>query len=655
MDLRDKLKDLKLTEDEVGRFTEAFKDENFRQMLRDYAEEISDPDNRRKYEEEITILEQERGNNVDFIHPAPFRCVKTSNGKQKCFINICANDKIGKPSSKSGVSDGKRGLHWSLPHSLHPERKELDSKGNKILIYDVVFHPDTLHIATTNTKFMDMVTSVAIQAIQDAFKDNLDSKNVKVMSTKYKGNPQACVIRKPIPGFEAKEVKDDILAFPYPDENVSKKEETKICQTKPQTSSKEPTQPHYSLKYRSFVDLQDFRCSRDSAQSPRPKEIVVTIDLPLLKSAADANLEVKERSLLLQSVNPVYRLELALAYAVDEERGEAKFNRQKRQMVVTLPVRPSKEKFPFSDCIQNVGEDGEKKDGGEDNIKVESKICEEVVEELSERKEEEVIEEVERKCHGDAKMREREEDRAKMEEIIVTDEMVVKKDVEICQVMEDQRDRAKMEEQEERVSDEKDETGRARRNQEFKVKEEMEVDENDCTEMKSEKSQLESRVQICEDTEESQEKVSVCTEDAQTIPRDVSEPEPVHEPQDETEVKTLVQLCEDTEETHQQQSEKIQACTKEAVPCDVSEPEAERGEVLDVQDLKSEQHFEKPLPPLVQNIDKPRPSVVNLMEKPHPSVVNLREMNQDGTETPITDHVTSAGFSFKNSLLFELD
>eukprot|EP00064_Thunnus_orientalis_P016868 superscaffoldBa00003438_g16940 len=353
MDVGEKLKELKMTADEISRFTDAFKDEKFREMLRDYAQEISDPANKKKYEEEIKLLEQERGNNIEFIHPEPFRALRTSvNGKQKCYINICANEKVGKPECKWGVSEeGRRGQCWSLPHSLHPGRQDTDPKGNKIMIYDVIFHPDTLHIARRNTRFMDMVDSTAIQGIQDAFKVTLDKSNVREMSTKYKGTPQACVMRKPIPGYKARVPSEqpDPLAFPYPDE--------KRPTTSPATNNskpiqpqkpKEPTKPDYTVKYRSFIDLQDFRCSRDSARSPRPKAIVVTIYVPLLKSVTDANLEVKEKNLLLESKKPAYRLELPLAYPVDEDKGEAKFNRQRGQLTVTLPVLPSDEAFEFA-------------------------------------------------------------------------------------------------------------------------------------------------------------------------------------------------------------------------------------------------------------------------------------------------------------------
>ncbi|XP_038585079.1 protein kintoun [Micropterus salmoides] len=366
MEVGDKLKELNMSVEEMERLTKAFKDEKFRKLLRDYAQELADPENKKRYEEEIKLLEQERGNTIEFVHPEPFKALKTSvNGKQKCFINICANEKVGKPESKWGVSeDGRRGQCWSLPHSLHPGRQDTDAKGNKTVVYDVIFHPDTLYIASKNTRFMDMVDSTAIQGIQKAFKVTLDN-NVSQMRTKYKGIPQPCVIRKPIPGYKTKELSEepDPLAFPYPDDRGP----TASLQTKPtetpatENSSdatprsfqvqpqkvEQPTQPNYTVKYRSFIDLQDFRCSRDSAQSPRPKEIVVTINMPLLKVVADASLEVQEGRLLLETKKPAYRLELPLAYPVAEDKGEAKFDKQRGQLTVTLPVLPSKEAFDY--------------------------------------------------------------------------------------------------------------------------------------------------------------------------------------------------------------------------------------------------------------------------------------------------------------------
>lgn len=98
--------DLNMTKDEMDRFTEAMKKEEFRKLLVEYAEELADPVNRQQYEKEIAQLEEERGMNVTFIHPEKGFCLKTTQGGSlKCFINICKNDKIDKPSSKTHVEN----------------------------------------------------------------------------------------------------------------------------------------------------------------------------------------------------------------------------------------------------------------------------------------------------------------------------------------------------------------------------------------------------------------------------------------------------------------------------------------------------------------------------------------------------------------------
>ena len=67
----DRWKDLDITKDEVDRIGKALKDEKFRKMFVEYAEEISDPKNREIYEQEIAQMEAEREMDVQFIHPKP--------------------------------------------------------------------------------------------------------------------------------------------------------------------------------------------------------------------------------------------------------------------------------------------------------------------------------------------------------------------------------------------------------------------------------------------------------------------------------------------------------------------------------------------------------------------------------------------------------
>ena len=54
---------------ELDRIRGAMRKEEFRKLLVEYAEEISNPENKKIYEEEIIRLERERGQDVKFINP----------------------------------------------------------------------------------------------------------------------------------------------------------------------------------------------------------------------------------------------------------------------------------------------------------------------------------------------------------------------------------------------------------------------------------------------------------------------------------------------------------------------------------------------------------------------------------------------------------
>lgn len=349
MDFGNKLEEL-MTTDEITRFSKAMKEEKFRELLQEYAEEISNPENKKKYEEEITKLEQDRGIEVKFIHPDPHHVLKTTmNRKEKCFINICSNNLINMPTCEAKrAENGQLGQCWSLPYSLTPGRPERDSKGNKYMIYDVVFHPHTLYMAGKNQRFMKLVNNTAIQGVENAFHVTLDRTNVLLKKIQYKGVPQPAVIRNQIPGEPKKEESsshDKAFQILYPDSmpiKNPKSQSSLLTQSPIKQSSLVHIQPHYTIKYRSFVDLQDYRCSRDSAPGPRPKEIVITIDLPLLKSAADIDLNVTDRKLALETQKSDYKLELQLSYPVDADKGDAKFNKAKKQLTVTLAVQAAK-------------------------------------------------------------------------------------------------------------------------------------------------------------------------------------------------------------------------------------------------------------------------------------------------------------------------
>ncbi|XP_068108062.1 protein kintoun [Hyperolius riggenbachi] len=372
-----RMEELNVTSEELERFRTAFQDARFRELFAQYAEEISDPENRRRYEREISEMERERGMDVQFIHPQPDHVLQTSlGGQQTCYLNVCSNALVRQPQWVPGKdSEGRPGQHWSLPCSLTPAREQLSPEGNKEVIYDVIFHPDTLHLATKSDRFKTMVDLTALDTVAKSFKVVLDTANVTTISEKYKGVPQASVIRKPHPGAKPKpQDPNDPLTFPYPYKVPGDQKESCHNQTKPKkvrpVSSEikvgsisgeckpcwKPTIPHYTIRHRSYVDIQDYRDARDSTPSPVPKELVITVDLPLLNSASEADLKIEGKALSLESQKPAYKLDLKLPYLVEEERGTAQFNKSKKQLVITLPVVQQNIPMLMQDPVSKVSE-----------------------------------------------------------------------------------------------------------------------------------------------------------------------------------------------------------------------------------------------------------------------------------------------------------
>ena len=354
--------DLDLSQEEIKRIGEALKDEKFRKLFVEYAEELANPENRKRYEEEIAMLENERGMNVQFVNPQPGHVLKTTiDGSQKAFINVCTSDKIGKPNAKKHTNtEGKRGLYWQIPHSFSPPREELDKESKKCMVYDVVFHPDTYRMSD-NPQFKKMVEDTALEGIEKQFECKLDRHNVRRPKLKYKGNPVSTVIRTRADDNEQntnkKESEGILKDMPYPygdltseelanykNEDLKKKDAEKLSKaskTKSNIEKKEEigyTTPKYSIIHRSDMDIQEFRNAPDSRPSTKPKELVVSIELPLCKSATGVALDIFEDKMSLKSETPAYKLDIKLQYQVDDELGSAKFDKMRKLLIITLPV-----------------------------------------------------------------------------------------------------------------------------------------------------------------------------------------------------------------------------------------------------------------------------------------------------------------------------
>jgi dynein assembly factor 2 len=100
------------------------------------------------------------------------------------------------------------------------------------------------------------------------------------------------------------------------------------------------TSPKYKIVQRRGVEFHEMTDELDAKLNLTiPHELVVTIDLPLLTTTEDANLDVSSKRISLVSEKPAkYKMDIALPYEVNEENGNAKFDKSKRQLIITLPV-----------------------------------------------------------------------------------------------------------------------------------------------------------------------------------------------------------------------------------------------------------------------------------------------------------------------------
>lgn len=337
---------LDISSDELNRFSKAFKSEEFHKLFADYCNEITDPVNQRAFEAELKQLEAERGIDIAFIKPEPGFVIKTNlNGNQKVFINVAKNEQIEKPSSECAQDriTFMRGLNWRLPYVQSKPKRDFDNNKAACPVYDVVFHPDTLHLTEKNGMFKKLVVKTACDAVQSTFNVRLDLNNLKFPKLGYKGIAQPTIIhRKNGESVSTEPSKiDHILPVKSSDAKVKQSNVTQYAT------------PKYEIVHRREIELHELD---SKINVTLPKELLVKIDLPLLNSSKDVFLEVNTKSILLLSEVPAkYKLNITLPFEVNKLCGKAQFDSDTRKLVITLPVVRRKELGTADLCREDSG------------------------------------------------------------------------------------------------------------------------------------------------------------------------------------------------------------------------------------------------------------------------------------------------------------
>lgn len=366
-----------ITTDELNRLSNAFKSEKFRELFVEYCQELSDPENRRIYEEELRQLEAERGVDVTFINPAPGFVIKASaDGQQKVFINVAKCVNVGRPTSECGVSKqtGEKGLNWQLPYVQSKPKHDYDRNRVICAVFDVIFHPDALHLAAKNAAFKRLLVDTACDAVCEAYDIKLDRCNLRFPKMAYKGLTTPAVIRTKLAtgtpvnvgsGADIAEPTADKSA-PHPLHRVDSTESEDDKSSAGSTTCDESNgrdkhfdyaTPKYELIHRRHVEMHEFTHEIDAKLNlALPRELVLRVRLPLLGSAKHVVLDVNTKSVHLHCDHGArYWLDVKLPYEVDKQIGTAKFDAQQKVLTIALPVLRRKELGLLDLCRDDSG------------------------------------------------------------------------------------------------------------------------------------------------------------------------------------------------------------------------------------------------------------------------------------------------------------
>ncbi|XP_066978096.1 protein kintoun [Macrobrachium rosenbergii] len=361
-------RDVHFTCDEVQLLTNSLKDEKFRKLLGEFAKEINDPENRKHYEEEVRKWEKQRGVDVVFLDPRPgFALVVggEASGDHPVCVNICCCDAVQEPNFTKTKKGTSLGHNWTIPHAVTKPREEnvpdegqllrelrrgqvgkpnANVKFVKVIAYDVVFHPDTLRLASSNDALKNAVIQTAMDALSENFQ--LKVKDTKELdSVKYIGHPVRSVIKKVVDRELNKQSETLNFLNKAEDErtsrcNVDNKAENQSTNVLKKGDSA-AVAPNYSIKHVNKADLQDFTLIPRNGASWRPHALQVDVHLPGVSRAAQVSAEVVEQSIIIDTAStPKYTAEIPLPYAVNEDTSTAKFDVATQKLTLVLTVMP---------------------------------------------------------------------------------------------------------------------------------------------------------------------------------------------------------------------------------------------------------------------------------------------------------------------------
>ncbi|ESL11043.1 hypothetical protein TRSC58_01216 [Trypanosoma rangeli SC58] len=401
------------TPEELRTIQEKMKDPKFVELFQDYVKSMEDPETRREEEAYLQQVEREAkaggDHSFDFVFPTPgfvvelleaatsyrvkHSSLKVGDKKTKqtprVYVNMCSSAKID-PFSEQSTGD-KEKSNWLVPVSVSRPRTEFFSEdvttstksGEKqpnededvaspVVVYDAVFHPDTLQLADRSDRFCCFLVNIAVEHINSGYGDNHGfgfrrlSSRIRAVGTpqnqtisREKGkSPFAAAMNEPVltqptkvlppspatdgnrkPALGKKDRESDEM------QTTAKAAGTSMAGAATVSSDKVVKKehlPHYTVAHRGHIDLSEtWGWKIVDRRIGVPETLVVKMEFTGVRSASELNIEVESTYVIVAkaSSHPYYGT-LTLPFSVDSTPLEAKFEKKKALLTLVLRVVP---------------------------------------------------------------------------------------------------------------------------------------------------------------------------------------------------------------------------------------------------------------------------------------------------------------------------
>lgn len=358
-------KDAPITRTELRNVLKAMDKEGFSTIMDEYIKEISDPNNVK--EQNAFLLQSEKSkdlpSNVVLTQPKKGFCIKTikktgkGSNKTKIYINLCMIEEIPEPEENKTTST------WSLPYLVNKPRNDMDSKQRYCQTFDVVFHPKAFGLSEKYAEFRKFMCDNAVKGINNhilkANKEEASMDYSVVSKYEYKGEEVAYMN---IYGLvnknkfsdkveEMTEYKTSLMKEVEDKKNIDShvpiESQFDQIDLHVDLSNKNISNDHYSnndkfvelpyksvdykIKYSNDFQLNSLFYTPGNMKVDKEKtKVIIDINLKYLPetiSISQCMLEVMKSTIKFKA-NDIYDFVINLKFQLDEERIEAKWNKE---------------------------------------------------------------------------------------------------------------------------------------------------------------------------------------------------------------------------------------------------------------------------------------------------------------------------------------